>query len=153
MQNSDDGPKRKRKKENKNPTEIDDDDESIDTKISDEKSESSGSEKELDIFNAGKNAQKVSWGAPERDSVTSDSSGGVRQYGRAAEKTKDKRHAKKKEMKKKHLKAATETARDDILDNDGFGPPSRSVKGPGKHSRGGKKASGPSRGTSRRGRK
>lgn len=153
MQNSDDVPNNKKKKEIKEATVIDDEEESSESSISDEKSESSQIDEEFDLFNAAKTARKVSWGAPERDSVTSDSSGGARQYGRGAEKAKDKRHAKKKEMKKKHLKAASEKGKDDILDRDGFGPPNRNVKGPGNHSRGGKKASGPSRGKSRRGRR
>ena len=71
---------------------------------------SSSSDEQVDLYNTGNTARKVSWGAPIR---TESSEGGVLQFGRGAKKktvsdaTKD-----KKEQKKKHMKEV------DILQND-----------------------------------
>ena len=83
--------------------------------------ESSSSDDQVDLYNTGNTARKVSWGAPIRTESES-SEGGVLQFGRGAKKktvsqaTKD-----KKEQKKKHMKEATENSRVDILQNDDFG--------------------------------
>ena len=106
-------------------------------------SELEGSDVEVtDVFNTGQTAKKVRWGAPGREeSDSSDSSGGVLQYGRGAEKKKSEESKKKKEKKKKHFKEMAEKSRVDILDGDDFEPSSssgvnRGGKGSGKGTRG-----------------
>ena len=83
--------------------------------------ESSSSEEQADLYNTGKTARKVSWGAPIR-SESEGSEGGVLQFGRGAKKrTVNQAKKDKKEQKKKHMKEAKENSRVDVLENDDFG--------------------------------
>ena len=80
-------------------------------------------EEEFDIFDAGKNARQVAFGAMNtHNSEDSFSSAGVVVYGRGAEKTTSKEKKDKKSKRKKHLRESAEKTRRDILENDGFIP-------------------------------
>ena len=93
--------------------------------ISDEESESesdSNSDNDrFDIYHAGKNAKKVSFGAPVRNnSDDSFSSAGVVVYGRGANKTTSKEKNDKKKEKKKQMKEAANRSKSDLLETDAF---------------------------------
>lgn len=93
--------------------------------ISDEESESesdSNSDNDrFDIYHAGKNAKKVSFGAPVRNnSDDSFSSAGVVVYGRGANKTTSKEKNDKKKKKKKQMKEAANRSKSDLLETDAF---------------------------------
>ena len=107
----------------------------------------------VDVYNTGKTAKKVSWGAPTRDdSENSGSSAGVRVYGRGAEKSISKEKKKKKADRKKHMKEASNKTRVDLLDNEEFNEAaqfSKRVTVSSKGSRGARQTSkGASRGAS-----
>ena len=81
----------------------------------------SDSEEEDDLFQIGRHAKKVSWGAPSiSDSEDSFSSGGVHVYGRGAEKVKSKERKEKESKKKKHFKQSSNKSQVDIIEKDGF---------------------------------
>ena len=80
-------------------------------------------EDEFDIFDAGKNARQVAFGALNtNNSEDSFSSAGVVVYGRGAEKTTSKEKKEKKSKRKKHVKESADKTRRDILEKDGFIP-------------------------------
>ena len=89
-------------------------------------------------------AQRVSWGAPNREnSENYESSGGVRVYGRGAEKSMSKEKKKKRADCKKRGKASSSRTRTDVLDSVELGQKSKkdttAKKGKGK--KGGKQGS------------
>ena len=85
------------------------------------KSNSDTDEEDIDIYDMGRTAKKVSFGAPIPDeSEDSFSSAGVVVYGRGAEKTISQEKKEKKREKKKHMKDSSAKTRLDILENDGF---------------------------------
>ena len=76
---------------------------------------------DVDIFIMEQHAKSVSWGIPARNhSKDSDSSAGVKVYGRAAEKTVSAEKKKKRSSKKKHAKTSLSRTRTDILDSPEF---------------------------------
>ena len=85
------------------------------------------SDSDVDAFDMAKIAKKVTWGAPERHSESSGSSGGVLVHGRGAQKTLSKDKKKKQSAKKKHAKEAVNRSKTDILEenSDTAGPSSR----------------------------
>ena len=101
----------KRKDDHENDTDID----------TSRDSKSDTAEEDIDIYNMGRTAKKVSFGAPIPDeSEESFSSAGVVVYGRGAEKTISQEKKEKKREKKKHMKDSSAKTRLDILENDGF---------------------------------
>jgi len=90
-------------------------------KSSNEEISDDDSPDDIDIFNMQKHAKSVSWGTPARNnSEDSDSSAGVRVYGRAAEKTLSAEKRKKNALKKNHAKTSLNRTRTDILDSPEF---------------------------------
>ena len=106
-------------------------------------SDSSDDESRVDLYNMKKTAQKVSWGAPSRNSDDSMSSGGVHVYGRAAEKRENKEKKKKRlENRKKCQESMNRTSVDILGDSvNGISPENNNLGGTrskGKAKRGGK---------------
>ena len=91
------------------------------------------SDSDVDAFDMAKSAKKVTWGAPERHSESSGSSGGVLVHGRGAQKTLSKEKKKKQSDKKKHAKEATNKTNTDILEENSSkaGPSSSRGRGTG----------------------
>ena len=91
------------------------------------------SDSDVDAFDMAKSAKKVTWGAPERHSESSGSSGGVLVHGRGAQKTLSKEKKKKQSDKKKHAKEATNKTKTDILEENSSkaGPSSSRGRGTG----------------------
>ena len=92
-----------------------------DTSSSEEVSGDDSPDDDVDIFNMQQHAKSVSWGTPARNnSDDSDSSAGVRVFGRAAEKSVSAEKKKKRAAKKKHAKTSLRRTRTDILDSPEF---------------------------------
>ena len=98
---------------------------------SNEESESENDVEEVvDVYNTGKTAKKISWGAPSRvGSEQSHSSAGVNVYGRGAEKSMSKEKKKKKSVKKNHLKESSKKSKVDIIEKDAFSAAVNSTQG------------------------